>query len=109
MTLDELSHVIPLSVHEDSGPITKRLSAGHVSFASVLADGSGKRTHHLIATHVKETGEGVQTRMWELLLRDFDSLLLGASGGRIVAPAGPGQCWKFLFLFCKCDEEARSN
>jgi hypothetical protein len=36
----ELANIIPLCVHEDAGPISKRLSTTCISFASLLAEGA---------------------------------------------------------------------
>ena len=109
LSLDELSYMIPLSLHEDAGPITKRLSANHISFSSLLSEGNEKLTHFLICTHVKKKGDNLQAKMWEILLGDMDGLSCGVVNGSTVAPAGPDRYWKFLVLFCKCDEECRCN
>ena len=39
-TLAELSHVVPLCIHEDAGPMTKSKSANVVSWSSLVAEGT---------------------------------------------------------------------
>jgi hypothetical protein len=111
LSMDDLQYVIPLALHEDAAPVTKRLGANTISFSSVLAEGNEKLTHFLSTTYIKRVRAeaGDHTPMWNALLADFEALSTGIVDGIAVAPIEgvEGGCWKFLLLFSKADEEVR--
>ena len=113
MTRDQLAYTIPLTIHEDAGPITKKSSANCISFASLLAEGNEKLTHFLCVSYIKKVrAEGVDNApMWQALLADLEALCTGAVNGRIVAPVEPdGHVgWRFVILFAKADEQVRCD
>ena len=47
MTSEESGYVVPLVIHEDAGPITKKQSASCVSWSSMLAKGVMYGSMHL--------------------------------------------------------------
>jgi hypothetical protein len=107
---DDLRYVIPLTIHEDAGPITKLRSAVMISFASLLGLGNEKVTHFLCATYIKR-GQVDNTPMWNDLMTDFEAMSTGLVSGSPVAPVkeADGVNWKFLLLFAKGGEEVRCN
>eukprot|EP00959_Pyramimonas_sp_CCMP1952_P320253 6701966-Pyramimonas_sp.AAC.1 len=49
-TAEYLAHAIPCAVHEDAGPISKRLSENCFSFSPMVGKGSEKLTKFIMAT-----------------------------------------------------------
>ena len=103
---DKWRHIIPLALHEDAGPISKRMSANVISFNSVLGTGSEKVTHFLLATYAKRVGSGAfdAEQLWSLFLTDFEALRNG-----IDLPNDQGGVWRFVLLFIKADEQQRCD
>ena len=98
--------MVPMVIHEDAGPITKRSSANCISIAGLLSDESEQHSRFLCATYIKrKRGEGGDTRpMWLSLLGDLEAL--EASGVVYGVPVAPvaghaGKVWRFLVLFAK--------
>ena len=52
ITMDELTYLVPLVLHEDAAPVTKLLSANMLSFSSLLALGSEKYNDVSCASHM---------------------------------------------------------
>ena len=112
LSLPELAYVIPVMLHEDAGPISKSQSATIVSWSSLLASGSEKVSHYPIATFTRpkhKFDRELLSPCWDLTLRDFQSLALGLLGGEAIVPAEGGRCFKLVLLFCKGDEQVRSD
>lgn len=113
LSMQDLQHMLPLTIHEDCGPITKLNGANNISISSLLGQGSEKVTHYLCATYIKRAGTPTTDNdsMWRALINDFECLYTGIVDGEIVAPTGDanGEYWRFLLLLSKTDEEVRSN
>lgn len=101
LTLDELSHIVPLVLHEDAAPVTKLLSSNMISCSSLLAHGSEKENQLLIATFIKRKKAEAEdhSQLWREILQDFESLMVENTESR-----GP---WRFLLFFSIGDEEVR--
>ena len=98
-TFSDWGHLIPLSLHEDAGPYTKRLSVVCVSFAGVLRTGPEKQTQFLICSYIKpecRQPAGDVDAIWAPILQNF-SLLREQHGG-----------WRYILLFLKADLETRA-
>ena len=102
MTREQRSMLVPLTLHEDAGPITKKSSANCISFSAVLGQGNEKLTHFLCATYVKRNrDDNVDNNpMWRALLSDLEALAVGGVGE---------EGWRFLVLFAKADEQVRCD
>lgn len=100
-TIDELSHVVPIVLHEDAAPVTKIMSANMISFSSAIGLGSEKDTQFLCATFIKRKKAEAEdhSALWAAMLGDFEGLMQPDNEGR-----GP---WKFLLMFAVADEEVR--
>ena len=113
LTQQELQYTIPLVLHEDAGPITKKSSANCISIAPLLGDGNEKLSHFLCTTYIKKTrAEGVDnTPMWRDLLADLEALFSGVVAGVTIAPLSHNseQKWRFIVLFAKADEQVRCD
>ena len=105
-TAQDLLHTVPLVVHEDAGPITKKLSANCLSFSSLLATGPEKTTKFLMATGVKYPAD--DHAAWTAILHDMVQLATGCVDGQVVARDSAGSPWCFVLMLCKGDEEVRS-
>ena len=113
LSREQLALTIPLCIHEDAGPITKKSSANCISIAGLLGSGNEKLTHWLCSTYIKKKkGEIDNTAMWNALIADLEALSSGEIGGSIVAPVGGTdslQKWRFVCLFAKADEQVRCD
>ena len=92
--------VIPLTLHEDAGPFSKRSSVSVISFNGMFGNGGEKRCQLPVATFLKESGAvpaAVLDSLWGPILEDFQRLATDGVGG-----------WRFLLLFAKGDMEQRS-
>eukprot|EP00959_Pyramimonas_sp_CCMP1952_P313343 6558646-Pyramimonas_sp.AAC.1 len=71
-TAEKLAHAMPCAVHEDAGPISKRLRGNCLSFPSMIGKGPEKLTTLIVATSVKHniTDKGA----WVAVLSDFGNL-----------------------------------
>ena len=100
-SVEDLLHTIPLALHEDSGPCSKKQSANCITFTSLLKSGPEKITHFLCATALK--GKTDDLKVWEVLLQDFEEL------ARDGLRTGRGETWSFVLLVIQADEEVRAN
>ena len=101
----DLATTIPLAMHEDCGPCSKKLSARCLSFSSILGEGSEKLTHFLCASSIKESKDADDFLAWEAMIADFEAL----ASGSFVLRDTQGVDWKALLLFGQADEECRCN
>ena len=108
-TVDDLGHVVPLTVFTDAGPFSLQKSCLVKSFSSLLAQGHEKLTKYPCGSCVKQSGGQVDTGAWDRLIADLLALTTGVVGGSPVAVGNDGALWRFLLLFTKCDEETRCN
>ena len=71
LTIDELTYVVPLVLHEDAAPVTKLLSANMISVSSILGLGNKKLTHFLLATHIKRNKSDSEdhTPLWNAIFK----------------------------------------
>ena len=105
----DLTRAIPLTLHEDAGPITKSLSTDCISFGPLLGDGSENMLKYLCFSYVKVRGAGPPTEAWDVIIADFEALITGFVGGSAVAVNGDGDPWSFVLLFYKGDEDVHCN
>jgi hypothetical protein len=101
----DLYTTIPLAIHEDCGPCTKKLSARCLSVFSVLGEGSEKLSHFLCASAIKVAKDEDDFKAWEAMLADFEAL----ASGMIDLVDAQGVNWDFVLLFGLADEEGRCN
>eukprot|EP00959_Pyramimonas_sp_CCMP1952_P177472 3709781-Pyramimonas_sp.AAC.1 len=101
----DLFTTVPLAVHEDAGPVTKKLSARCLSFSGVLGVGTEKLTNLLCASAIKGKKGEDDLKAWDVIIADLETL---ASGGFELRDAD-GSLWKFVLMFAKADEECRCN
>ena len=94
------ARLVPLTVHEDAGPYTKRSTVNIISFTGVLGRGPEKTSQFVIASYIKEgrTSHDDAVSMWGPILADFEKLATVGVGG-----------YRFLLLFAKGDLEVRAN
>ena len=104
-TSEDLYTTVPLAVHEDAGPCTKKLSARCLSFSGVLGEGSEKLTNFLCASAIKSTKGNEDHKAWEAMLADFEHL----ANGSIDVIDAEGTSWDFVLVFSKADEACRCN
>ena len=92
--------MVPLTLHEDAGPYSKRKSATIISFSSFFARSGDKLCQYPVASYVKEgpASEAQLHQLWTPILQEFERL----------ARDGIGE-WRFILLFCEGDMEVRSN
>jgi hypothetical protein len=94
-TVGHLSQCIPITVHQDAGPVAKTKSADCISVSSLLAVGGEKVTKFLLATALADKDN--DWKVWGEILKDLDEAATVGVGG-----------WKLVLLFAKADEEQRS-
>ena len=89
-----LQRCIPLIVHEDAAPWSKRKGVSAVSWHSVLGNGSDLETRVLAMSWVSDADDPVDiTQCWSRLLHDFEQLENGfGSDG-----------WSATLLWAVCD------
>ncbi len=77
LSVEELSHVVPMVLHEDAAPVTKILSGNMISISSVLALGSQKWKQFLVATYIKKkkAESPDHNPLWKAILSDFEGLM----------------------------------
>jgi len=108
-SLEQLRNSIPITIHEDAGPISKNLSANCISFSSLLGEGDEKVTKFLSFTYVKGR-KTINTRIaWDAFLEDLHHVSTGFVGGAPVAPIDNDSRWTFIAMFAKGDEECHAN
>ena len=104
----DYNRLVPLTVHEDAGPCTKRLSAPCVSFSGLLGQGDEKVAKYVCFSSLTRNDSNDNNHEgWKCLLKDLDDLLLGMKDGEVIALNEDGQPWLFILLFAKADEECR--
>ena len=105
----DLRHAVPLFLHEDAGPYSKRRSANCVSYSSILGIGREKDTKMLFSSEVKFSKEDgfVQDRAsWDIFFSEFDRLAAGVDEhGTPYFPIRDGSYWSFIMIFGKGDME----
>ena len=116
-TVEDLKCTLPLTLHNDAGPFTKKRSVFVLSFSSVLGVGSELEVRPLIASWIKgedlDDPELVYNRLKYVFdffaqgivpLRDLDGALV-VDGGSFLAEESPSIRWKGLWLFQFADME----
>jgi hypothetical protein len=109
MDLDTLDTVIPITVHADAGPFTKTSACYCVSFSSLVGAGEAKLTTFVCASYVQNSGSPTDYLWWGHLFDELLALGSGVVNGTEVARDSNGTLWRGAFLFCKSDEDVRSN
>ena len=96
-----LETAIPLTVHEDAGPVTKAQGVVCLSFSALLGTGGEKVSKFLCSSWIKtERGtDAGPNAVWRRIIRDFDDLVSGKVGGEPVARDDDGTEWRFILLF----------
>ena len=107
--VDDLDHVVPLTVFTDAGPLILQKSCVVVGFSSLLAQGHEKLAKYLCGSCVKQSGGPVDIGACDRLIADLLALTTGVVGGSPIAVGDNGSLWRFLLFFTKCDEETRCN
>ena len=95
---EDLQYTLPISLHEDAGPFSKRKSYTVYSFGSVLGVGSEQQCKFPIATEVK-VPRACDVQFWRCLLADVD--LCARDGFAHV----DGIQWRACLIFGKADLE----
>ena len=93
----DLARHVPLVLHDDAGPISKRSSAYVRSFHSVLGVGAERESRFLVCSYLK--GAGLEDRTWPALLDSFADL----------ARPVEGEAWGGILLFMSGDFEYACN
>ena len=101
-TVDDLDHVVPLTVFTDAGPFSLQKSCVVTSFSSLLAQGHEKLTKYPCGSCAKQSGGQVGIGAWDRLIADLLALT-SVVGGSPAAVGDDGALWRFLLLFSKCD------
>ena len=126
-TPPDLIHTLPLTIHEDAGPFTKRLSMNTISWGCCIGTGTELETKNIFAAHVKEKGSRLSTQDPGFRMM-VDSFAVMASGvgprldnnqhefpsdsaefllrNNVVLPGVNGEPWSTIVLFGKADMEA---
>ena len=75
-TIDQLSTMVPITLHEDAGPYSQKRSTNIVSFSSLLGKGSKKEVKYLIMSAIKlKKSAGTQdAAAWAVVLDDCTAL-----------------------------------
>ena len=108
-SVDDIDHVVPLTVFTDESPFSLQKSCVVISFSSLLAQGHEKLTKYPCGSCVKQSGGQVHIGAWDRLITDLLALTTGVVGGSPVAVGDDGAVKGFFLLFTKCDEKARCN
>ena len=103
-TVDDLETTLPLFLHNDAGPFTKKRSVFVLSFGSFLGIGSELEVLHVVATWVKKMDMSKPERVYDYLLESFGKLAEGFSDGEPLAMEGERVwCGIWLSLFSDCE------
>ncbi len=80
--------LVPLTVHEDAGPYTKKLSTNIVSFSSFFGAGGEKVSQFVVASYIKEGSPSIAEvgNLWDPILADSDNLLSTGVGDFLFLP-----------------------
>ena len=75
----DLKHCIPLSLHEDAGPFSKRRSTNIINMGSLLGSGKDIEVRYQLCSYLKTTGDPYDSGAagWEAI---FDDLVYLATG-----------------------------
>jgi hypothetical protein len=93
----DLSHHVPLVMHDDAGPVSKHNSAFVRSFHSILGVGRELEARFLICTFMKRAE--CSDRTWPLIMRSFEDL---------AGDVGEGE-WGGVLLFMSSDLDFACN
>ena len=68
--------IVPLTLHEDAGPFTKKLSVNCISFAGLFGVGGETLCNHLICSYIKDGPASPEELddLWRPVLSEFDEL-----------------------------------
>jgi len=75
--------IVPLAIHEDAGPFSKRSSVNIISFCGLFTRAGDRQSQFPIATYIKEgplSGDSLQS-FWGPILDEFQSLASRPVGG----------------------------
>ena len=77
----DLRHSLPLWLHEDSGPFSKRHSTTILNFGSLLGTGKDFQVRFQVCSFLKTKGEPYDSGFdgWEAILEDFGCLATGCN------------------------------
>lgn len=112
LTMAQLTTTIPITLHEDAGPISKGLSASSVSWSSLVGKGTEKVSHFPVGTWVKaKKAESLSTApFWDRLLKDFEMLASGVDErGTPILQDEQGRVWRLVLVYAKADEQQRCD
>ena len=108
-SLDDLQYTIPCCLHQDAGPVSKKLSAYCISFGSILSQGQEKVSRFLLAIAIKRKTIPLDWAVWEAVLQDLDCLAQGLLPSGEPLRDRQGGVWSFCLMTMRADEEARCN
>ena len=119
----DLSHTIPLVLHLDAGPYSKKASTKILTFSSLLGVGKDIEQRFLCASWISQAA-GSNAAVWDCLRWSLDCLSMGTfptadhrgaaleprswrdvMAGRPLLQTADGQQWSCVWLFWKGDME----
>lgn len=105
----DLATSIPIVVHEDAGPYSKRRSCDIIDYSSVRGEGKEIETKWVFGTFIKGKNHSDDESMmgWVLFLSDMTRLRVGydEDGSPLLHDPLLGIDWKLILLFEKGDME----
>ena len=108
-SVEQLCSAIPVVVHEDAAPYTKRSSCSVVTWGSILCKGTDIQVKFLHHTEARATGLPANScrLAWKSFFDQMDALAEGIhlASGAYAAQDPDGTVWRCILLFGKCDLE----
>ena len=103
----DLRHTIPVTIHEDATPFTKRKGTNVVSWSPLLGMGTDIVYKIGTFTYIKTAGQPLDfcKDAWNLFLADLEAMEAGIVDGIPVLSDPDGVLWKFCAVFGKGDGE----
>ena len=111
----DLECSFPISMHNDAGPVSRKLSAYVLSWASIFGIGSEIECRFLIASWMPDSFEGLPERVWAECWKSFCALASGVvpegfeGAGSYLALDADGTIWKGIVLTSLADGEYNQN
>ena len=111
LSLDQLAYTIPLRIHEDAGPCTKRKSSNVINWSSLLSRGNDKTTRMPIGSYIKlkQTKVATTDGAWAEILQSFELLASQATSSAPIAKTDDGHRFGAVLMFACGDCGARSR
>ena len=92
--------MVPLCLHEDAGPFTKKRSCNVISWRGLLSRAGERLSQSPVATFIKDDAlpPDDEQAVWQPILREFEQLAREGVGGR-----------RFLLMFARADLQNRCD